>query len=345
MTIARRTFLAGVAAGVAAGAAASPSAAADADVAALYAAAKKEGTVSWLVSPYAIPVYTDLVTAFKAKYPGVDVQMNRLTAEPAYQRVAQDLQSGVREVDVFNSSDASHYVELKKRNALMPFVPPDIGSVPKAFAHLDPDNTFVLGSLGLVAIDYNAKRVSPAPKVWKDLLDPRFKDQLSLGNPGFSSYVGIWAFAIQQMYGWDYLKAMAALNPKMGRSILDVVTDVISGERIAGPSDAAFALQQKAAGNPVEVAFPQDGSILITSPVAILRDAPHPNAGKLLLNFYYSKEYQAVLVKTGNIPLRSDTPWVNGLSVDKIKSKTIPIPELVAGVPDVIARWRQTFGV
>ena len=322
-----------------------PAGAADADVAAIYAAAKQEGSVSWLVSPYAIAVYTDLVAAFKAKYPGVEVQVTRLTAEPSYQRVAQDLQAGVHEFDVFNSSDASHYATLKKRNALLAFDPPDVGAVPKAFAHIDPDGTYHLGSLGVVAIDYNPKRVTPAPKTWKDLLDPRFKSQLSLGNPGFSSYVGIWALAMVQMYGWDYLKAMAALDPKSGRSILDVVTHIVSGERTAGPSDAAFALQQKAAGNAIDVAFPREGAILIVSPAAVLKDAPHPNAGKLLLNFYYSKEYQAVLLKTGNVPLRADTPWVDGLTVEKLKTKTIPLAEQLAGMPDAIARWRETFGV
>src|SRR5579872_6557791 len=81
----------------------------DADVSKLYDAAKKEGTVVWWTAHYAQSAAERMRDAFKAKYPGIEVQFIRQTAQVIYQRLNQDLKSGVHELDVFASTDESHY--------------------------------------------------------------------------------------------------------------------------------------------------------------------------------------------------------------------------------------------
>jgi iron(III) transport system substrate-binding protein len=76
-----------------------------------------------------------------------------------------------------------------------------------------------------------------------------------------------------------------------------------------------------------------------------MRQAPHPNAARLFMNFYYSKEYSQALVKSYNYPIRTDVPSPNGVKLDKIKWHRNKVERLATGIPEVVAKWRETYNV
>ena len=318
-----------------------PNAQGEADVSKLYDAAKKEALVSWSTAHYPQETAEKVREAFKAKYPGIDVQFIRQTAQVIYQRLSQDLKANVHQVDVFCSTDEAHYVELKKLNALAQYLPPDIYRIPAQFRILDPDGYYHLGTLALVLVNYNPSKLQPA-KRWPQLSETRFKGQITLGHPAFSGYVGNWVVAMNDKYGWDYFRNIAPNQPKINRSIYDTVTDIIGGERTIGAGPDSLSLEKKAAGNHIDVYYPDDDTILVTAPVAIMKQSPQPNAAKLFENFFYSREYSQVLAKTYNFPLRADVPSANGARLDKIRWTRVKVDRLLTGVPEVVAKWRET---
>jgi iron(III) transport system substrate-binding protein len=318
--------------------------AAPADEAGLYAEAKKEGKVVWWTAHYALNAAEAVRDAFVAKYPGIEVQFIRQTAQVVYQRLTQNLKAGVREVDVFASTDEAHYLTLKKQGVLAAYAPLGVDGLPKPFQRVDPDNTYHIGALGFVVINYHPKVTTP-PQKWTDLLDPKWKGYITLGHPGFSGYVGNWVVAMWDKYGWDYFMKLAKNNPKIGRSINDTVTDIVSGERLVGAGPDNYSLDNKNRGNPINIQFPADDAILIVSPVAILKDAPHPNAARLFESFFYTKEYSMSMARTFNYPLRADVPPPSGVTIDKVKWYRNKAERLDKGVPDAIGKWRETFGI
>ena len=343
----RRTFLrtsigaaGGALLGRAIGAdAAMPSAEAD-----LYERAKKEGKVVWWGAPYSQGVAESVRAAFMVKYPGVEVEFLRQTAHVIYQRVTQDLKVGLHEADVVSVADEPGFFAWKQQGVLASYRPLGVDNLPKDYQNIDPDNTYHVGALGFVLINYNTK-VSAPPQKWTDLLDGRWKGQITLGHPGFSGYVGNWVVAMWDQYGWDYFTKLAKNNPKIGRSVNDTVTDIVSGERLVGAGPDNYSLENKARGNPINVQFPADGAILIVSPVGILKDAPHPNAARLFESFYYSKEYSLTMAKTSNYPLRADVAPPSGMPIDKVKWYRNKVERLEKGIPGAIAKWRETFNV
>jgi iron(III) transport system substrate-binding protein len=317
----------------------------DADVSKLYAEAKKEGKVVWWTGHYTQAAAEKIAASFKQKYPGIDVELLRQTGQVLFQRLTQDLKSNVHQVDVFASTDEAHMTILKKQNALAQFVPGDIDKIPAQFQHLDPDDTYQLGDIALMLINYNPKKM-PAPRTWKDLLDGRMKDLLTVGHPGFSGYVGNWVVAMTDKYGWDnYFKPFAKNNPKIGRSVFDATTDIVSGERVVGPGADSLALERKAGGNAINIALPEDDTILVTAPVTVMKEAPHPSAARLFMNYYYSKEYSVTAASTYNLPLRLDVPPPTGVRIDRMKYYHVKIDRLLTGIPEAIAKWRETFNV
>src|SRR5437870_11996355 len=124
----------------------------------LYEAAKKEGKVVWWTAHYVQSAAEAVRDAFVAKYPGIEVEFIRQTAQVIYQRLTQNLKAGVKELDVFASTDESHYVALKKQNVFAPFTPAGIDQLPKEYQVIDPDRTYHVGALGFDVINYHTQK-------------------------------------------------------------------------------------------------------------------------------------------------------------------------------------------
>jgi iron(III) transport system substrate-binding protein len=272
----------------------------------------------------------------------------RTTAQVAFQRLTQDLKSGVAECDVFSSTDIGHFVRLKPQGVFLKWTPPNAANVIERFKGLDPDGTYFTTSAGLVLLTYNKEKVkeADAPKKWTDLLDPKWKDQVSVGHPGYSGYVGTWVVLMRKLYGWDFFEKLAKNNPQIGRSINDTVTMLNSGERsvAAGPDGAT--LESAHRGNPLAVNYPTDGALLMISPSAVMKNSKRPNAAKLLMNFLMSKEAMQVIVDNfGDSIVAGVGPAPGGKPLDQVKTIRPTNEEITKGIPEVIKQWRETFGV
>ena len=322
-----------------------PAAPAEADVSKLYSAAKKEGAVTWWTAHYDQAAAEQMGAAFKKKYPGVDVNLLRQTAQVINTRLNQELKAGGTECDVFCSTDEAHYPPLIKGGFMTQFTPPDLDLLPKQFQSLNADHYYHLGAIGFNVINYRSDKVSSPPKSWKDMLDPLWKGKITTGHPSFSGYVGQWVTAMLRTYGDGFLKDLAKNSPKINRSVNDTVTDIVSGERQIGSGPDNFSLAKKNAGNPIDVVFPSDGAVIVPGPVGVIKGSKHPNAGQLFVNFMYSKEYSQALVQTFNYPLRGDVKPAAGVPpLDQIKVLRNSVEQLTKDLPDAQRKWREIMG-
>jgi iron(III) transport system substrate-binding protein len=318
-----------------------------ADPAKLFDAAKKEGAVSWYTGYYAQEVVDAVGKAFTEKYPGVKVEAVRNASQVVWQKLQQEQQAGLKVADVLSSTDPSHFLQLKDEKKLVAYRPSGIDALLPSIRSVDADNLYMIGSIGIVLPSYNTKKVTAdqAPKRWKDFLDPKWDKQISIGHPAASGFVGQWVMSMETEFGWTYMEQLNALHPKIGRSINDTVTDLVSGERQIAAGPLGQMLANKSRGNPVDVLFPEDGAIIIPSPSGVLKDAPHPNAAKLFVEFMTTKEYSDVLAKFSEVPIRSDVPFAGIPPLDTLKFQQRTPQEIRDRLPGVIDHFQKTFGI
>src|SRR5260370_20197377 len=126
----------------------------------LIEAARKEGKVVWYTS-IDLSVSEKVAAAFKEKFGGIEVRVERTGAERVFQRIGQEYASNVHAVDVVNSSDASHLLTWKRQGLLLPYVPEDVAKYYKP-EHRDADGTYAGFRATLSPIAYNTKLVTPA---------------------------------------------------------------------------------------------------------------------------------------------------------------------------------------
>ena len=335
----RRLVQSGVALGAMAGLGIVPALAQEDE---LYAAAKKEGKLALYWGSYEQKTAEEFRDAFKARYPGIEVSLLRQGSQTVYNRLRLDLQNDVAECDSLGTTNILHFIELKKANALLPYEPRGLDMVPAGLRKLDPDSAFTLGAISLTSINFQSAKVRKPPASWLALLDDEWQGKITIGSPAASGDVASWVVAMRSKYGDDFLRRLARQRPKIGQSNVDTVTDILSGERLVGAgAPFSYTLAQKAAGNPIDVAVPSDDLILNLGVMAILKNAPHPNAAKLYHSFLYSKEASQILSKNFWPTLRTDVAWADGRSLDSIKWYRNKPDNLAAEVAEGIAKWKE----
>lgn len=315
----------------------------------LYEAAKKEKEFTVYTAHYTTQIAADLCDAFNKQYPGVTCKFVRTTAQVAMQRFQQDLKSNVAGCSVFSSTDVGHYPALKKQGVLAAYKPHNLANMVDALKQYnDKDDQYWVTSAGLVIIAYNTSLVSArdAPRKWTDLLDPKWKDKVAIGHPGFSGYVGTWTVEMQKLYGWDYFVKLEKNKPQIGRSINDTITMLNAKERAVAAAADATTLESLDKGNPLAVSYPEDGSLLMVSLTGIPKSAPAPNAGRLFVEFLLSREAAEVQVKDrSQVVVKGVRPLPGAKAMDEIKVVRPTEEEITKGIPEVKEKFRDLFGV
>lgn len=315
----------------------------------LYAAAKKEGSLTWYTSQSSTQVSEQVCAMFTLRYPGVKCSVVRATAQVVFQRLIQETRAKATHADVLSTNSVADLLVLQKENSLQAYAPENLRFVdPKIRATGNKDGYWIPTQLAPLGIVYNKNLVkaADAPKSWKDLLDPKWQGQGAVAHPGYSGSVGVWAIAMHTLYGREYFEKLAKNKPQVGRSVLDGMNLVISGERKVALAPLNTAEREASKGAPVVAVYPADGVLLPLSASAILKDAPHPNAARLFLEFNLGPEMSKFLADELRNPLRSDVPTAASIpSLDKIKILTVPDEQVMKSSADMKELFREVFGI
>ena len=259
----------------------------------LVQAAKKEGGVVFYGASDDASL-TDIANAFKARY-GIPVVFQRLASGPQRERIEQEVTSGKVMFDVSQLSDEAWVVDAGARGfwaKLDPERMPNLKLVPK---NLQRDDYAVGGIVALTTI-YNTDNVKPAdvPKTSDDLLNPRWKGRFALVSPdvGLSIRTGyyLWLKKYGEAGYEKYMRDLFAQNPRVVSSGANGTQQVAAGELdFVVLASATFAAEPKGRGAPIELAFP-DPTGGSTRTFQIAKNAVHPNAARLFLNWMMSLE-------------------------------------------------------
>ena len=309
-------------------------------------AAKKEGRVVWYTS-LALTSAEKVAKLFETAYPGIKVEVQRTGSQRILQRVMQELQANIKNVDVIHTSDAGHYVFLKEKKLLMKYTPAGVESFPPSFKDKDGYHYGLRATVNVIAYNTKAVPAAEAPKAWKDLVDTRWRGKLVTAHPGYSGVIATHVLALVHLYGWDYFKQLAQNKPLLVQSAVDPAGIVASGERAVAANGGDYTFyQSKKKGNPIEIVFPKEGVPLVISPTAIASFAPHPNAAKLFTDFLFSLEIQQVLADseglyTGHpgVKYPADQPKLGDLKLLQVDPE-----ELEKRNEEIKARFVELFG-
>jgi len=151
------------------------------------------------------------------------------------------------------------------------------------------------------------------PKTYEDLLDPKWRGKLAWNgfptSSGAGGFIGTVLAEMGREKGMAYLRALSKQNiANLRGSAREVLDQVIAGEYpVALQIFNHHAVISAKKGAPVDwiKMEPTTGSLSV---ISIHKNAPHPNAAKLLVDFIISKEGQQVFSEADYITAHPDVP-------------------------------------
>ncbi|MEI8026126.1 MAG: extracellular solute-binding protein [Pseudomonadota bacterium] len=214
-------------------------------------------------------------------------------------------------IDIFWGGGASAFVDLAKDTFLAEYkLPADLKKqLPEKIAGVamyDATQTWYGSAASSFGIFTNKKLLkiqrTEAPKIWADLANPKFEDQISATDPRHSGGAAIMNTIILQGYGWDkgweILGNMAANVRKFTHSSSDPIKAVVSGDVSLAPTIDFYAAAKIGDLGAENLGFvlPTDFSVLDPDPVAILKGAPNRKVAERFMEFVLSADAQKLLV-------------------------------------------------
>lgn len=271
----------------------------------LIAAAKKEGQVTWYTTQIVDQFARPAAKAFEKTF-GIKVNYVRADSNTVALRILNEGRAGHMHADVFDGTAA--VAGLKKEHLVLRWEPKRAANWPSQLH--DPQGYWVATNLYVLTPGYNTKLVPKGtePKTWNDLLNPKWKGKMvwnsnptASGGPGF---VGLVLAKLGQKKGMAYLQKLSKQNITGMRAAARQVLDQV----IAGEYSIALQIFNNhtviSAGQGAPSAWiPMNPAMGLFSVISVTKGAPHPAAGKLLVDFLTSKAGQELYRKANYIPV------------------------------------------
>lgn len=284
-----------------------------------------------------------ILDRFRKRYPSFQVENQRLSSPKIIQKIATEVRAGQNLADVYLISGLQTWL-LKDMGYLAPYLSPDRAKVLPALRDRQGYWTGVLWNLGVLG--YNTKMVPPGavPKKWEDLLQPRWKGQIGLEAEDVSWY----AFLLDLMgkeKGKAFLTQLARQQPEV-RSGHNLIAQLLAaGEFAMAPTARVHRVEDaKKEGAPVDWVAIEPLAPEPPVCISLPKNAPHPNAGKLFIDFILSAETQELLYQLGRIPSRMDSPQPIP-RLTKIKLLETRYDQNVKEYSRYAKEYRSIFGV
>ncbi|HEY4774267.1 MAG TPA: extracellular solute-binding protein [Xanthobacteraceae bacterium] len=262
------------------------------------AAAKKEGKVV-IYNGTNYPIVRKLGNLFHSEY-GIAVDVLDGRASEIRERIRSEQAAGRAIGDLIYSGSTSIALQTAE-GAFQQHGPlPLAGNLAEEYT---PNGTFLPSNAGNFAVLLNSNLVAEAdaPKSWGDLTDPKWSGKILSDDPRALGGGQVWFEVTYRNFGRAFHEKIAAHKPVFSRVWAESNRRVARGEF---PVYLPFNVSeyQSLKGLPIRPLIPAEGVPYVQFGAAILKDAPHPNAGRLFMNWLLDEPRQLIYVNEGFRP-------------------------------------------
>ncbi|PLX35498.1 MAG: ABC transporter substrate-binding protein [Hyphomicrobiales bacterium] len=258
------------------------------------------------------PQWADWATQLKTikKHLGYEIPHDNKNSGQTLSQLLAEKASPVADVAYYG---VSFGIQAAQKGVVEAYKPAHFDEIPEGLK--DPDGkwfTIHSGTLGFF-VNVDALGGAPVPTSWKDLLKPEYKGMVGYLDPSsaFVGYAG--AVAVNRAMGGSlddfgpgikFFKDLAKNDPIVPKQTS--YARVLSGE-IPILFDYDFNAYRAKYKDKVNVVFviPAEGTVVVPYVMSLVKNGPHPDKGKKILDFIMSNEGQKVWANAFLRPVRA----------------------------------------
>ena len=245
------------------------------------------------------------------------------------------------QADIFWSSSANTLGAF--RPLFESYRSPEAATIPSALA--EPSNLWTASNLHVVTLMVNRNHLAgnPEPRVWSDLLDPRWRRRMIIADPANSSTAYTILWGVRQMHGAEGLRRLAA-NVVVTSAAATVLRAVAQGEYAIGLTFEANAYAYVAGGQrEIKLVYPEDGTFTTPEFLVLAKNAPNGAVARAAFDHIISRDVQIALLENAfRRPTRSDIDVSRHAELPNIGSiRVFGLDEEVAAArrTEFLAEW------
>jgi iron(III) transport system substrate-binding protein len=257
-----------------------------------------------------------IVEGFHADFPKIKTSYVRAQTGALYNKLLSERAAGRFDVDAIQLSDLAPALDFQKKGGYMICHSPEASAYKPEFLSNPPGAFFWVGTT-FGGIGYNTKKVKEeeAPKNWKDLLAPRWRNSVSCKISASGLQFVQW-YELRRLYGDEYWKSFAKQNPRGFDSRVQLFDRLAKGDdKVCGLAEYAAYTLYKEKGADIELVLPADGLPATGVVLGAVDKAPHPEAAKLFVDWTMSERGQQVYQQNPNLiygSVRANAPPMRG---------------------------------
>ncbi|MCV3773673.1 ABC transporter substrate-binding protein [Enterobacter sp. RD4-1-1] len=281
------------------------------------------------------PEWADWATQLKAiaKDTGVQIPLDNKNSGQALAQIVAEKASPVADVAYLG---VTFGIQAEKADVLASYKPTGWDSIPADMK--DPDGKWIAlhsGTIGFM-VNVDALNGAPVPRSWDDLLKPEYRGMVGYLDPA-SAFVGYAAAVAVNLAkggtlqdfapGIDYLKKLTKNSPIVPKQT--AYARVLSGEIpiLLDYDFNAYRAKYKDHAN-ITFVIPQEGSLRVPYVIGLVKNAPHMQAGKKVIDYVLSDRGQAIWANAWLRPVRESAISASAKTqflpdIDYARAKTV----------------------
>jgi iron(III) transport system substrate-binding protein len=261
------------------------------------AAAKQEGKVVLYSAHVGVTFHHEVARLFEQRY-GIRVEILEARASELRERIRAEQAAGRYLADVSHNGKTTTVLQMRAGAFQAHGGLPRLGALMPPFVADDIQVPVFILAYGVLV---NTTLVKPEdePKSWLDLADPKWKGRILSDEMRALGGGSVLFFVTEHAFGDDFHRRLAMQQIQFNRDLR------LSERRVARGEFALWMPQvlsdvPELKGLPVKLIIPNEGCLYVTYELAMLKNSPHPNAARLLMEFFLEKEAQLVYALGGN---------------------------------------------
>lgn len=250
--------------------------------------------------------------------------------------------------DVFWNNEIMHTLRLENEGLLQAYFSPAAESFPADVKSPDGYWHGLAARSRVLIVNTDKFKPEDRPHSIHDLVDPAFQGKVGVAKPLFGT-TATHAAVLFDMWGEEkatmFFKQLHA-NAEVMSGNKQVATAVSSGQLWFGVTDTDDAIIEVEKGMPVAIVFPDQGegelgALFIPNTLAIVKDCPHPQQAKKLIDHLLQPEVETRLAKGAS----AQFPLNKNVTESPRAAPALPVRRMQVDFRSAAKKWQTTAAI
>lgn len=258
----------------------------------------------------------DIKTAF-VEETGIQVDMFQGTTGKILSRLEAESNNPVADVVVLASVPSME--GLKSEGMLQPYEAKNGELMNQEWS--DSDHYYYGYSASALGVAYNTNQVDNTPGEWTDFSDPEWANRVTMPDPTSSGSAVDFLYGLTstEADGWEWIEGWIDNGLLVAGANKESLDAVITGDKDVVVSAVDYmAYKAKASGEPIEIYYPESGTVISPRAAGVLADATNVSGAQAYIDFLLSDKAQQLVADAYLLPGNEEIALSDRASLSEI---------------------------